>query len=333
MQTFLHSRLRESEQGKPHLAENTIRLEKERSAPLLKRFSGRRVSEINNAAVRAYQTARAKAVSTRTVNLECKLLRLILKVAKVWGILADDYKPLKENRRGPGRALDEGQEKLLLEVAKSRPGCDAAFYAALAAANTTMRGVELKQLRIRDVNLVDREVVIQKSKTDAGARRIPLNDGTMWAFARLLERANALGSIEAENYLFPRFKYRETKTACHGTGYDPTRHQKTWRTAWRALVKETAKRAGREAAGNALQDGRGLRAAVTAWKRAASGIAGLRFHDLRHLAIEAGRIRGFGPNHHEHRRPSGPRNAGTLLSHPRRSKAKGRRIDPILRAG
>src|SRR5215469_10388440 len=98
MQTFLHSRLRESEQGKPHLAENTIRLEKERSAPLLKRFSGRRVSEIDSAAIRAYQVARGKTVGTRTVNLECKLLRVILKAAKVWGTLADDYRPLKEDR-------------------------------------------------------------------------------------------------------------------------------------------------------------------------------------------------------------------------------------------
>jgi integrase len=253
--------------------------------PLLKRFSGSRVSEIDNGVIRAYQTARAKTVSARTVNLECKLLRVILKAAKVWGALADDFRQLKEDRRGPGRALDEAQEKLLLEVAKSRPGCDTAFYAALAAANTTMRGAELKQLRLQDVNLIDCEVVVQKSKTDAGARRIPLNDAAMWAFARLLERANALGSVEPEHYLFPRFRYRETKTPGHRTGYDPTRHQKTWRTAWRALVNETARRAGRKAAGEALLNGGGLRAAITSWKRAAAGIAGLRFHDLRHLAI------------------------------------------------
>ncbi len=58
------------EDRKPHFAENTIRLEKERSGPLLKHFSGRRVSEIDAAAIRGFQTARAKQVSTRTVNLE-----------------------------------------------------------------------------------------------------------------------------------------------------------------------------------------------------------------------------------------------------------------------
>ncbi len=84
---------------------------------------------------------------------------------------------------------------------------------------------------------------------------------------------------------FPRFLYRETKTAGHGTGYDPTRPQKTWRTAWRALVKAAARRAGSEAAREAVQAGRGWRAARADWKRAAAPFRGLRFHDLRHCAI------------------------------------------------
>jgi integrase len=107
----------------------------------------------------------------------------------------------------------------------------------------------------------------------------------LWGFARLLERAGALGSVAPEHFLFPRFLYRETKAAVHGTGYDPTRPQKTWRTAWRALTKETARRAGREAASEALEARRGLRAAIAAWKRAAAPLTGMRFHDLRHLAI------------------------------------------------
>jgi integrase len=224
-------------------------------------------------------------VSPRTVNLETKVLRYVLKAAKVWAPISDDFKPLKEDRRGPGRAIEESQERLLFDTARSKPGWDAAFYAAMVAANTTMRGCELKGLRLRDVNLVDREVSIQKSKTDTGVRRIPLNGGAMWGFARLLERASALGSVAPEHFLLPRFLYRETKAAGHGTGYDPTRPQKTWRTAWRALTKETARRAGREAAREALEARRGLRAAIAAWKRAAAPLTGLRFHDLRHLAI------------------------------------------------
>ena len=37
--------------------------------------------------------------------------------------------------------------------------------------------------------------------------------------------------------------------------------------------------------GPTLDSGKGLRGAITAWKRAAAPIRGLRFHDLRHQAI------------------------------------------------
>jgi integrase len=273
------------EDRKPHLAENTIRLEKERSGPLLKHFAGRRVSEIDADAIRAYQTARARQVSPRTVNLECKVLRIVLKAAKVWGTVSDDFKPLKENRRGPGRALDEAQEVLLFDTACSKPGWDAAFFAAMVAANSTMRGCEIKGLRLQDVNLPGEEVTIRNSKTDGGIRDVPLNPGARWGIARLLERANALGSIAPEHFLLPRFLYRQTKTADHGTGYDPTRPQKTWRTAWRALVKETTCRAGKTAYDAAISAGCTPEVAENERRKGAAPLAGLRFHDLRHLAI------------------------------------------------
>src|SRR5579883_869670 len=95
------------EDRKPHLGESTIRLERERSVPLAKYFGGRRVSEIDGAAIKEWQKRRVKQVSARTVNLEAKLLRQVLKAAKTWAIVADDYKALPEDRRGPGRALED----------------------------------------------------------------------------------------------------------------------------------------------------------------------------------------------------------------------------------
>src|SRR5579863_10384876 len=177
-----------TEQRKLHLAENTIRLEKERSVQLLKHFTGMRVSKIDATAIRTYQQARSKTVSPRTINLEIKVLRHVLEPAKTWPSIAQDYKRLPEDRRGPGRAIEEAQERLLFDTARSKPGWDAAFYAAMVAANTTARGVEIKNLRIRDVNLIDREVSVNRSKGNtAGIRSIPLNAGAMWAFARLIE--------------------------------------------------------------------------------------------------------------------------------------------------
>lgn len=269
----------------PAVSESTARLEKERSKPLLKHFGDVRVSRIDAATVMNYRDSRAALVSARTVNLELEVLRIVLKKAKLWARIVEGVKPLPENRRGPGRALEDSQEKLLFDTARSKPDWDAAFLAAMIAANTTMRGVEVKNLRLQDVNLIDREVAIRKSKTDAGLRTIPLNDGAMWAFARLVERANALGSREPDHFLFPRCLSRYTKASSRQTGYDPNRHQKTWRSAWRSLVKEAGRRAGRQAAGEALEAGRGLRAAIAAWKRAASSFRGVRFHDLRHHAI------------------------------------------------
>lgn len=245
------------EDRKLHLSESSIAIDKGRSSPLLKFFSGRRACEIDNDLIRDYQRKRQKQVSNRTINLETKLLRSVLKAAKIWGQLVDDYKPLPENSGGPGRALEEDEEKLLFDTARSKPGWDAAFYAALIASNTTMRGCELKGLHLRDVNLMDREIIVSRSKTDGGTgRRIPLTDAALWACARLIERARALGATNPEHYVFPACNYRRTKTGkpVSGTGYDPARHQKSWRTAWRNLTK-------------------------------AAGLRGLRFHDLRHTCI------------------------------------------------
>ena len=262
------------EDRRPHLAERTIQLEKERSLPLLKCFGKRRVAEISAETIRAWQAKRLKEVSSRTVNLEGRLIRHVLKEAKIWATVADSYKALPEDRRGPGRALEELQERLLFDTARSKPGWDVAFYGAMVAANTTMRSIEIKSLRIGDVNLIEREVSVNRSKGNtSGVRRIPLNDAAVWAFARLLERAQALGAINPEHYLLPRFRYRETKTADRGNGYDPTRPQKTWRSAWRSLVKETGRRAAEGITDEAQR------------QKDIAPFVGLRFHDLRHLAI------------------------------------------------
>jgi len=132
-----------------------------------------------------------------------------------------------------------------------------------------------RTLRWQDVDLFTRVAAIRRSKTAAGHRNIPLNGDAMAALARLLERAHAFGANEPEHYVFP---------ACEHS-IDPSKPQKSFRTAWRKLVKETARRVGREAAQAALDSGRGLRGAIAAWRRAEVPFCGLRFHDLRHQAI------------------------------------------------
>lgn len=129
---------------------------------------------------------------------------------------------------------------------------------------------ELLMARWADVDLFARSLSIQRSKTEAGHRLIPLNDEGMAGFARLRKRADVLGGGAAEHFVFP---------ACENGKLDFTRNQKTFRTAWRSLVKAAAKRAGDEAAKVATESGADPDAAR---KRAAKPFHGFRFHDLRH---------------------------------------------------
>ena len=83
------------------------------------------------------------------------------------------------------------------------------------------------------------------TKTDAGARVIPLNRDAVVALVKLWDRCSKLCSSEPDHFVFP---------TCEHGHVDPTRPMKSWRTAWRNLTK-------------------------------AAGLNGLRFHDLRHQAI------------------------------------------------
>src|SRR5262249_50049064 len=240
------------------VAPNTYRIDKERMKRLREKFSGKKVSQITSADLRAYQLVRIEKVGSRTVNLELKVLRQLLQTARCWSGLAADYKPLKENHQGPGKALTSEEETNLFKIAMNDPNASAAFFAAIIAANTTIRGCELKALRLKDVDLMNPTVTIRRggTKTNAGARIIPLNETAMWAFRRLLQRAQALGCTEPDHYLFPAFVFRRPRNgeSRKGSGYDPTKPQVSWRTGWQNLIKK-------------------------------AGLVGFRFHDLRHHCI------------------------------------------------
>ena len=223
----------------------TVRIDRERLKPLLKSFGNRRLCDITIDDILAYRALRQSEVGHRTINLEVKVLRQILKAHKLWVRIGDDYRPLKENSRGPGQALADEQERALFATARSNPRWEVAYYAALLAANTTARGCELKSLQLRDVDLMEGQIHVRSSKTQAGVRVVPLNQTALWAASKLFERAKKLGASEPEHYLFP---------ACERGQIDVIVPQKTWKSAWRSLTVE-------------------------------AGMKGLRFHDLRHHAI------------------------------------------------
>ena len=78
------------------VAHQTWRIDKERLKPLERSFGHRRLCDITSDDIRAYQIKRAEEVSNRTVNLEIKVLRQILKRHKLWARIADDYTRMRE---------------------------------------------------------------------------------------------------------------------------------------------------------------------------------------------------------------------------------------------
>jgi integrase len=74
---------------------------------------------------------------------------------------------------------------------------------------------------------------------------LPLNEGALAAVMTMIERANRLGHMDPEHYLWCASQHHK---------FDATKPAAKWDGAWRAL-------------------------------RDAAGLRGLRFHDLRHTVV------------------------------------------------
>ena len=118
--------------------------------------------------------------------MEMGAVRRVLKKGKRWHLLAGDIKPLKEHPR-QARVLSYGEKLRLLKVAASRPEWQTARLAAVLVFNSSMRGCEIRGLRWRDVDLIQRTLTVRHSKTEAGERVIPLNAdawSTSWSYGK-----------------------------------------------------------------------------------------------------------------------------------------------------
>ncbi|MGA8596524.1 MAG: hypothetical protein WB676_17580 [Bryobacteraceae bacterium] len=90
------------------VADGTLQIEKGRLKPLKRFLQNARLKDITARTIRSYQAARAAEVSNRTVNLETKLLRGILKVEGQWKRLEDDLQTAGRIERIPGASPDAG---------------------------------------------------------------------------------------------------------------------------------------------------------------------------------------------------------------------------------
>ena len=79
------------QERKALVAPKTYRIDKERLVGLKSYFIGTRLCDITSDMVRAYQAKRVAKVSPRTVNMETKVLRMVLKRGRLWARIADDF--------------------------------------------------------------------------------------------------------------------------------------------------------------------------------------------------------------------------------------------------
>jgi integrase len=241
-------------------AAGTVRLEKERLRAVKKLLAqiatvDLKLKDIDVKMVRSYQQKRiAEGVGPRTVNMEGHLLRSILKHHEQWK-LDGKYEPLPEPVSEAGRSLTPEEEVKLIDVAKSCPQWAVAYQATILENETGMRGVEVRNLQMKRVDLIAGEIHLQKSKTKVGVRTIPLNADALESAKELVARAQKLGASQPDHYVIPALASGVIEgtngTAVRARRYDPANPTKGWRTAWRKLTVK-------------------------------AGLCGLRGHDLRH---------------------------------------------------
>jgi integrase len=224
----------------------TLEFEEERLTLVKRHFGDVPLSAISATAIADFQRTRHNAgIANRTINMDVGVLSRVLKSCGGWRALAEHVRNLPERQHPVGRALTAEEQKRLFAAAASNQEWEHVYCAAIVAANTSMRPVEVKHLRRCDVDLVKKLLHVRRSKNETSHRVIPLNTSAVNAVARMFDRADMLGDTEPEHYLWP---------ACQWGRFDPTQPMLKWDTAWRAL-------------------------------RDAAGLQGLRFHDLRHTVI------------------------------------------------
>jgi integrase len=227
-------------------APRTLELEEERLSIVKRHFRDVPVTKITAAGIADFQQARHKAgIANRTINMDVGALSRVLKSCGHWRPLADYVHALPEHQKPIGRALTREEQTRLFEAAKSNRDWEHVYYATIVAANTSMRPVEVKNLRRRDVDISKKIIIVRRSKNESSHRILPLNASALRAMEKMILRADALGFTEPDHYLWP---------ACQWGNLDPTRPIQRWDTAWRAL-------------------------------RDRANLPGLRFHDLRHTVI------------------------------------------------
>lgn len=216
-----------------------------------------KVKAVTTAHIAAYQSEQLSlGVAPKTVNGRIGTLRQLLKHAKRWDRIKDEYRPLPKTAPNIGYAPTDNEMQALVLTAKSRTEWQRTLTATILGAFCGMRSVEIRHLRWMDVDFDNAILHIRRSKTPAGHRSPSLNYICKEALESLYEQAKEAGFAEPQHYVFPAHKGGKT---------DYSRPAKGWRTSWRTLRRKAATN----------DQGKVIYPALLT----------VRFHDLRHYAV------------------------------------------------
>ncbi len=223
----------------PHWSEGTLEIQ-QRVLGHLATFNDLLLSDIAPEHIARHQAARKKAgASNRSINMEIGALRMILRKARLWANIQPDVRMLPE-RSDVGRALSADEvHRLLVACKKSRSR--GLYPAVLLSIHTGLRNQELRLLRWRQVDMLERTITVGRSKTKGGeGRTVPLSET---ATLCIQEWRREFPDAKPEHYVFPSEKYGFAGEAgyLHGAivpyNLNPDVPIGSWQIAWSNALK------------------------------------------------------------------------------------------------
>jgi integrase len=230
----------------------TFRTAAQSWAQLEPQFGRKFAHEVTSSDIAQFRDPKIEAgVSPFSINRNIALLRTLLRRAKVWDAIREDYSPLPvENQSGD--ALTPDEEERLVDAAQQSTSLCLRVVVVLAV-SSGMRYTELRTLRWSQVNL-DKGYLIAGIKSEAGrSRRILLPPR---ALAALRDWAMRFPNRSPKHFVFCHERYgMKNHLLSEHMSYntDPERPMGSFNVAWRSARKKAK--------------------------------VNIRFHDLRHTVV------------------------------------------------
>lgn len=165
--------------------------------------------------IREYQKTRThntnnawkKRCGPSIINHETSALQSVLHRAGEWDKIKPHFEALPLPRWRPPKVMSDEQEMLVFTIASQNPKWELATWAASLTVNTSVAGVELRNIQLAHVNMDSRIPTLlvdaETAKEEIRGRVIVLNSTAQSVMHKCLKRANSLGAYQPHHYLFP----------------------------------------------------------------------------------------------------------------------------------